>query len=385
MIWVTGMDHQGSNNSVLNDLTKSKDVADIFRMIPKAELHGHLSGCIRYTTIQELASQNALKLAPSVMTDLRSSVTLSKPSVTYSGSFLPWKLVIDKITATPQFAYRLAFEVAEDMARDGVVYGELRVPAKLPFDVDSFSIALSETDRALRDAFTKFGIDVRLIIGYERQGYARIGLQKQLQIVESVLGEIEAYKDRRVVGFDLYGVEDGYPPDDFVDLFKIIRANGYRVTIHAGEHGSPENIAQAIESLQAQRIGHATLIVQQPRLFDLMTERDVSIEVCLTSNIMTGVVRDFDTHPLRQMVDQGLKVSLCSDNTLVYNTSLSIEYARAVCSGLLSVESALDMVCHASEISFLPDDERNNLTAQLRLNADFKDLISRRIECLLSS
>jgi adenosine deaminase len=343
----------------------------LLRPVPKVELHAHLSGCVRLSTIADLAKEAGLGFSRAIEKDLSAAVVLREPARSYGWSFAPWKRVIDKVTAIPDNHYRMTYEVAQDMAADGVVHAELRSSVRLPFDRTTFRSMLRGMDEAATAARKDHRIDVRFILGFNRQQFFGLSPAEQTDIAANVLEVTDKYR-HLVVGFDTWGNENRRPPRAFSGAFGLIRRNGYPLTIHAGETGNVENIRQAIVDLECRRLGHATAIVQDRELMARARAEGIGVEVCLTSNRLTGALPEIQRHPLAEMVHRGVPVCLCADNTLVYGTTLSREYALAVQSGLLTPREVLDIAEKAWGMAFLPADEQVKLAGRLRLDPQRK-------------
>jgi adenosine deaminase len=255
----------------------------------------------------------------------------------------------------PGVVPRLILELAEDFANDGVIYGELRVSPRIPLLNGELEQFLATVSAAVTEARARFLIDLRIIFGFERQRFYQLSTTEQDDAVARILRACERYCGSVVVGFDLWGIEDRHPPRAFERLFRAIRQAGYPLTIHAGEAHSSTFIREAIEVLQCNRLGHATAITRDPRLFELIRQRDILVEVCLTSNWITGIVEDLGSHPLRRMLTERIPVTLCTDNTLVYNTSLSRELAVALQLELISAAAVPRLFSSAAAHVFAPD------------------------------
>lgn len=322
---------------------------------------------MRLTTVLELALQAGIRFPRAVEQDLERAVVLRRPAISYGRSFAPWKRVIDKVTRIPENHYRITAEVAEDMARDGVRYAELRTSVRLPFDQSAFRTMLRCMDEAATDALREHGIDVRFLLGFNREQFSRVRQEEQLDVVRQVLDATQKFR-HRVLGFDMWGNENRHPPRAFTRAFELLRGAGYALAIHAGETGNVEYVRQAIEMLQCRRIGHGGAMLQDPELVGRARDKEIGVEVCLTSNLLTGVVTNIHEHPLAGMVRAGLQVCLCADNTLVYDTTLSSEYTLAVRAGLMNAEQLIEHAETAASLTFLPADEQNNLVRRLRMD-----------------
>src|SRR5690606_15447662 len=134
-----------------------------------------------------------------------------------------------------------------------------------------------------------------------------------------------AYKGRGVVGFDLAGAEANFPAKDHLEAFQLIHSNNINCTIHAGEAYGPESIAQAIHDCGAHRIGHGCRLIEDGDLLRYVNDHRIPLECCPSSNVQTGAVRDFATHPLKLYADLGLRVTVNTDNRLITDTTVSRE------------------------------------------------------------
>ncbi len=134
------------------------------------------------------------------------------------------------------------------------------------------------------------------------------------------------YADRGVVGLDIAGREHGYPPELFVEPFRMARDSGLGITVHAGEDDGPESVRGAIESLGAARIGHGVRVVRDPDVVRLVKDLGVYLEVCPTSNVLTHAVESLESHPVRRLYDEGVRITINTDDPSVCNVTLTQEY-----------------------------------------------------------
>lgn len=342
----------------------SSSLVSLFAQIPKVDLHVHLSGCLRRGTVIEVA--RGLKITQGASRDIARAIVLEQPAPSFAASFLPWRRVLNRVSEVPELSERLIYEVAEDFAHDGVVYAELRVSPQFPLQPEPFLALLESLDRGGRAATADHGVDIRLVLGITRHRFLHLDEATQLQYVRGVLDAADGFR-ARVVGFDLWGNEFSNPPQLFERVFDLVRARGYSVSVHAGEVGSPENIRQAVSLLGARRVGHGRLAVESPTVLELLRASQTTLEVCLSSNELTGVERDIRQHPLRRMIDEGLLATLASDNTLVYATTLSREYARAVSASLVTPEEVPALLIAAAASVFADDSDREALMDRLRM------------------
>ena len=293
------------------------------RALAKAELHAHLAGCIPTRAAQDLLRELQIDLPAGF--DLEHDLSIDAPVPSLQDYFKPW-LTLGKLPqgqACLAQMFRLALSA---LAIDGVVYAELR---HSPFKVVrvnevSFEVALQWAIEALEDAKTAIGgIDPRLILGIDR---AQVDLAH-------IRAALHAFKTLgcppQIVGLDVAG-DEAFPIDHGLAklLSEATEDLGLGVTIHAGEIGPPEHIRFAIEACGARRIGHGLSAVQSPPLLDLLKERDICVELCLRSNVLTSAVSSLQHHPIFTFIACDIPFVLCTDNPGIHAFSLSQEYRQ---------------------------------------------------------
>jgi adenosine deaminase len=212
---------------------------------------------------------------------------------------------------------RTAFEAAEDAARDGVVYFEMRVgPVTHSTPQLSIETILENLLAGLKQAESQYDMVCGLIISGLRNHDPRLNLRLAKAAV--------AFREMGVVGFDLAG-DESYPAQDHLDAFRAARDGGLGITVHAGEAGGAENVRYAIEALGATRIGHGVHSIASPQVLELLRERQVLLELCPTSNVHTHCVADIGEHPIRKFYTQGIPISVGDDDPITSRTRVSNE------------------------------------------------------------
>ncbi len=287
------------------------------RALPKAELHVHLDGSLRPETLIELAEEYQ-KTLPSYDPETLAEAMLARDSenlVAYLERFATTLSVMQ----TAEALERTAFELAEDNALENVKYLEVRYSPILHTEL---GMPLTETVeaplRGLARAAEKYGIKTGLII---------CGIRNMNPETSRDLADLTvAYKNKGVVAFDLAGAEYNYPAKKHKNAFFTVINKNIPTTIHAGEAYGSESIHQALHYCHANRIGHGTRLFEDPDLMAFMNDFRVPLEICLTSNVQTKAVATFAEHPVRQYFDDGLVVTLNTDNRLISGTTMSNEY-----------------------------------------------------------
>ena len=329
--------------------------------LPKIELHRHLEGSLRLSTLREIAIQYKLDLPTRSIEDLRPYVQVMNDEPNFR-NFLEKFNVLRRFYQSPEIIRRLAFEVIEDAANDNVRYMELRVTPAALSKTKGYPLA-EVTDwvlAAVAEASKKLpSIAVGLLISINRH--------ESVEIAEKVTQIAVDRKGKGVVGLDLAGDEANFPAEPFAALFHQARAAGLGVVAHAGEWSGPETVRHAIEVLHAQRIGHGVRVVEDKDVAALARERSIGFEVCVTSNVQSGVVQKITDHPLRDMMYMKLRTTVNTDDPSVSNITLTDEYEAAVEELGVSLDDLKSAILTAADCAFLPPPERESLTAQFKL------------------
>jgi adenosine deaminase len=290
---------------------------DVFRKLPKTDLHVHLDGSLRLTTLLALAKEQSVKLPATDPEGLKAAMKLGQNT----GSLVDYLKAFDttlKVMQVEEGLYRVAYELAEDAAAENVQYMEVRYSPMLHTQQGlRLTEVVEAVLRALNDAEQAFGIKSRVIVC----GIRNISPDHSLEMAELVV----AYKNRGVVGFDLAGAEQDYPAKDHQEAFALVRKNNINVTIHAGEAYGPESVAQAIHVCGAHRIGHGCQLREDGDLLHYVVDHRIPLECCPSSNVQTGAVADLAKHPLRLYYNIGARVTVNTDNRLITDTTASKE------------------------------------------------------------
>jgi adenosine deaminase len=290
------------------------------RRLPKAELHCHLDGSVRPATLLELAREVGHAMPRDDAEALRDFMRVDEAH--NLEEYLERFTVTLSVMQTAEAMERIAYELAEDCAREGVRYLEVRyAPVLNVREGLTLAQAVEHPLRGLRRAEQEHGILSRVIVCAIRNMPPATSLQLARLAVD-MQGE-------GVVGFDLAGGEAGYPAAAHAAAFAHCAAHGLACTCHAGEGDGAGSIAQAMHACHASRIGHGTRLHEDPALLAEARDAGIAIECCLTSNVQTRVAASYDTHPLRQYFDAGLRVSINTDNRLMSGTDLVTEYGLA--------------------------------------------------------
>ncbi len=379
----------------------AKITEEFVRRIPKTELHVHLDGSLRIPTLIELAKAGKVKLPSYSEAGLREKVF--KDRYKDLPDYLAGFAYTCAVMQNAENVERIAYELAQDHLAEGVRYVEVRFAPQLHnhegfsmedvvrATVRGFEKAQKEHNRtpdvkAGRDIPFHFGIIVcalRFINEFMSPYYAAIcrvmayAPRKQICAAASLeLARAAAVMRHElglpVVAFDLAGAEAGYPAEDHKAAYQYAHSHFLRKTVHAGEAYGPESIFQAITDCFANRLGHGTWLfaadmirnpaIQDPKAYvhnlaEYIASQRICIEVCLTSNLQTlPHMKSIAQHPLRKMLDHSLSVTICTDNRLMSNTTVTREIMLAVNNLALTPRELRNVVVAGFKGSFFPGD-----------------------------
>jgi adenosine deaminase len=333
----------------------------LLRRLPKAELHCHLDGSVRPSTLLELGRDHHVPMPADDAEALREFMIVrdARNLEDYLNRFD----VTLSVMQTADSLERIAYELAEDAAAEGVRYIEMRYSPVLNTRHD---LSLEETveaplrgiERAQRD----HGIVSGLIICALRNLSPGISMELARLAVE--------YKGRGVVGFDLAGGERGHPASVHAPAFAHAREHGLACTCHAGEGAGADSVREAVYACGATRIGHATRLIEDETLTADLNTRRTTLEICLTSNVQTRATDSYESHPFRRYFDAGLNVVLNTDNRLMSGTTLTDEYVHAAEQLDFSFDELCAVALNGFESAFLSDTERAALVASAKADIE---------------
>jgi adenosine deaminase len=326
-----------------------------FRPLPKAELHVHLDGSLRPATLVALSDSAGLALPTRDPVRLaRHMAAAARDLEDYLSRFALTVAVLQ----TPEALERVAYEMVEDAAADGIRYLEVRYCPALSLGRGlTLDDVVAAERRGLVAGERAFGVRTAIINCTLRH----FTPEQSLEIAEASVRQTA----QGVAGFDLAGGEASFPAAPHREAFAVARRGGLRLTVHAGEAAGPPSLREAIFDCQADRIGHGTRLCEDPELMAVVRDRGIPIEINLTSNVQTGVVPRPAAHPVRSYLDAGLRVTLCTDNWLMSGVTLSGEYAVAATALELSSAQLRQLILEGFRAGFLPPPERERLIAEV--------------------
>ena len=331
---------------------------EFLEKIPKSDLHVHLDGSLRLSTILELADQQGVKLPGGAHDEKSLAKAIHMGEICDDlNDYLTAFDVTLSVLQTEDALYRAAFELGEDMARENVRYTEVRYSPLLHTQKGlSYPVIVEAVAEGLREAKRRYG----LMSGQIICGIRHVTPEASLRMAELAV----AFKHRGVVGFDLAGGEADNPPKDHKEAFSLVRNNNVNLTIHAGEAFGPESIHQAIHVCGAHRIGHGTRLREDGDLLNFVNDHRIPLEICVSSNVQTRACDSYESHPLPFYLSYGLRLCLNTDNRLVTDTTMTDEFWKAVQYFDLGVGDIRKLIIDGFKSSFMPYRKKRTVTAK---------------------
>jgi adenosine deaminase len=334
----------------------------LLKRLPKVLLHEHLDGVLRPQTVIELARESGYAELPTKDPDALAEWFHRGANQGSLAKYLEGFAHTIAVMQTEEGLERVAYEQAEDLHKDGVVYFETRfAPLFHTRKGLTHQQVVAAVLKGLARGQRNFGVRSGLIICAMRNMNMNVSLEMAELAVD--------FRARGVVGFDLAGEEGGYPPKKHVDAFHYIQRENFNITIHAGEGFGKESIWQAIQYCGAHRIGHGTRLIDDiavadsgvVKLGDLaqyVLDKRVPLEICLLSNVHTGATPSLEQHPFRILYKEKFRVTLNTDNRLMSNTSMTREFEAAAQTFRLTLEDFEKLTINAMKSAFLPYGQR---------------------------
>ena len=335
----------------------------VLNTLPKVLLHEHLDGVLRPRTIVELAANVHYAELPTNDPETLGQWFYRGANQGSLTKYLEGFKHTIAVMQTAEALERVAYEQAEDLSQDGVVYYETRfAPVFHTSRGLTHQQVVSAVLKGMERGRRNFGIQSGLIICAMRN------MNVSLEMAELAVD----FRDRGVVGFDLAGEEGGHPPKKHVDAFHYIQRENFNITIHAGEGYGKESIWQAIQYCGAHRIGHGTRLIDDIAIADgkavklgdlaqYVLDKRIPLEICLLSNVHTGATPSLDQHPFKVLYQEKFRVTLNTDNRLMSNTSMTREFEAAAETFGLTIDDFEKITINAMKSSFLPYDQRIGL------------------------
>jgi adenosine deaminase len=330
----------------------TNNLEEIVQRIPKVELHLHLEGAIPLDALFNLIQLKGTEPSIKNVDDLRRKLIY----IDFEHFINLWSWKNTFIRNENDFE-EITYQVLNNLARQNVKYAEITYS---PSDYRRKNFAapaiteyvISGKEKAFRD----FGILSALILDVVRDRGPARAMQE--------LKELTPYLGKGLIGITIGGREHLFPAEPFADVYKAAKQRGFRLTAHAGEAAGADSIRAAIEKLGVERVGHGVRAYEDSKLVSLLKERRIPLELCVISNIRTGVCKSIETHPVKQYFQKGLMVTINSDDPTMFNTSISQEYSVLVQKLGFTLSDLKQLSMNGIRASFMPDKAKTVMAAQ---------------------
>ncbi|NGZ78015.1 adenosine deaminase [Saccharibacillus alkalitolerans] len=329
---------------------------ELLRMLPKVDLHLHLDGSIRASTLWEIAAQQGVKLPAARAEELVPFMKVTGEC----GSLLEYLGKFDFVAGflhKTDVLERIAYEVVEQASEQNCRYIEVRFGPQLHRSEGlTCEEVIDAVLRGLRRGEEEFGVMARGIAACLRHHSPHKNME--------VIAAAAAFKDSGMVAVDLAGPEAAFPAYLHRAVFEYAQLLDMPVTIHAGEAGGAENIHEAVTRLGATRIGHGVRLREDPKVMELVRARNIVLEMCPISNYQTKAMDSWETYPIREYFDAGLRLTINTDNLTVSDTSLVDEYRVLTDKFGFTLPEIGTLILNGVEAAFLRPEEKARLRAE---------------------
>ncbi len=310
--------------------------------LPKADLHLHLEGSIDPGTLLELRKRHGKE---GTLAELEQLYRYRD----FPGFLQAFKTVTEDLQTAEDYEL-ITYQLMKKLKAENVLHAEVYVSVGIClYRQQDFAALFEGLERGRDRGQREFGVSLLWIFDAVRQFGA--------EAARSVFELAATYRDHQVVGIGIGGDEQKAPPELFRDVYAYAAESGLRLTAHAGEYAGAESIWGAL-NLRAERIGHGLTAAQDPELVEELATRQIPVEICLTSNLRTGCCTTLAEHPVRNYFDQGVMITLNTDDPAMFGTSLTREYQLAQQAFAFTDEHLRELARNSFEASFLPAERK---------------------------
>jgi len=336
----------------------AEQTAQFIQAMPKVELHLHLEGAIPHDTLLGFIKQKGTEPSIQNIDDLRRKLTYTD----FANFIQLWTWKNTFITSANDFE-QITYDVLRDLHEQNVRYAELTyspgdywrwgAPSEIKgFPTDKITeCIIAGKQRAYED----YGIKSELIVDLIRDHGPQIGMQR--------IEELTPYLGKGLVGITIGGSEQHYPPEPYAEAYARAKELGYRLSAHAGEVAGAESIWGAVRALSVERIGHGLRANEDAGLVAYLKEKRIPLEMCPLSNVKTGVCESIESHPIKEYYEQGLMITVSSDDPSVFGNSITEEYLVLVEQLGFSLDDLKQISMNSIDASFMPDSAKIEMKA----------------------
>ncbi len=334
--------------------------------LPKAELHLHLEGSVDPPTLSELSRRHPTPLPttnPSYRGLEESARVFSEEEARalyryqdFTGFLQAFKAVTERLRDPEDFEL-VTYRLMKKLREQNVLHAEVYISAGVvQWRGAEFAPLFEGAERGRRRGERDFGLSLCWIFDAVRH----FGIDRAQHVVEEAI----RFQGDHVVGIGIGGDERRAGPEQFREVYAYAANHGLRLTVHAGETVGPESIWGAVRDLKADRIGHGLHAIEDPELVRFLAEHQIPVEVCITSNFVTGCCSALADHPVRKLFDAGVPVVLNTDDPDMFHTSLNREYEIARDVFGFSDDELRTLAENSFRASFLPESRKREMLLQ---------------------
>lgn len=319
--------------------------------IPKTEIHLHIEACVGSSSYHELMEKYAIPH------DEKTTSLTDFSKIGSLKSMLESFYFVQSFFREPEDFLLVVKDVVAYARRNNIYYIEAFVSPSMVLNrgMISFNDMFATLVKGFDAAEKQQKVDVRLIVDVSRS----FGPENAMNNLKLTMDFLKKHPTRRILGIGLGGQEIGHPCRDYEEVFAVAREADLHVVAHAGEEVGPESVWEAIDLLKAERIGHGTSAMLDPELVRRLAEDQVPLEICPTSNVITRkYVDDMAKHPIRKFFDAGVKVTVNTDDPMLFSIELNEEYERVATQVGFSRDEILTLVRNNLDSTFLPESTR---------------------------
>lgn len=333
---------------------------DWYHEVPKVELHVHLEGAIPHTALFELIQKYG---GDPAVPDI--AALTKRFEYRDFGQFIEtWAWKNNFLREYEDFSF-IAEMTAADMAEQNIRYAEMFFS---PSIFARRGLAVQELVRAIQSGFLRIPqIEIALIADLVRD----YGPESEI----AMLPQLQEVKNLGVIAIGIGGSEHEFPPGPFKPLYEEARRMGFHTNAHAGEASGAQSIWDAIHCLGAERIGHGVRARENGNLIEYLAEHKIPLEMCPGSNVRTGVVRNIYEHPIREYFEEGLVVTVNTDDPKMFQTSLAGEYRQMEQVFGFTKSEICQIILQTIHSSWLPDERKKALAAEFHKERCWREAI----------
>jgi len=339
----------------------SRTFSELVRSIPKTEIHIHAEATVSFESYFRLNKKYKADASLRSPADFRKLLEMDSLAAMIKNFFY-----LQSLFRSSEDFLLVVSDVTAYANRNNIEYMELFVAPSMVLKQGGIDFAgiMDPLIEGFTNLHSKGGPDVRLIVDVSRS----FGSENAARNLSHVLAYIKRRPNDRLLGIGLGGQEYGNPCIEYKGVFTEARAAGLHVVAHAGEETGPESIREAVFELGAERIGHGTSAIQDPGLMDLLAERAIPLEICPTSNIVTGkYVHSYAEHPIKKFLEHGIAATLNTDDPVLFDVELVEEYRRAADQIGIANEGIATLLRNGVRATFM--DERRKAAFMRRIDA----------------